>query len=67
MANSIVIFESSDGLVSLPVQVDEKRSEVWLSRQHMAELFDRDVKTIGKHVNNALQEELAEPENQVVA
>ena len=40
---------------------------MWLSRQHMAELFDRDVKTIGKHVNNALQEELAEPENQVVA
>ena len=29
----------------------------------MAELFDRDVKTIGKHINNALKEEL---DNQVV-
>ena len=32
---------------------------VWLNRQQMATLFGRDVKTIGKHVNNALHEELA--------
>ena len=31
---------------------------VWLNRQQMAELFGRDVKTIGKHVANALKEEL---------
>ena len=31
---------------------------VWLNRQQMAELFDRDVKTIGKHINNAFLEEL---------
>ena len=31
---------------------------VWLNRQQMAVLFDRDVKTIGKHVNNVLAEEL---------
>jgi Virulence protein len=32
---------------------------VWLNRQQMAILFGRDVKTIGKHINNALREELA--------
>ena len=32
---------------------------VWLNRNQMAVLFDRDVKTIGKHINNALHEELA--------
>jgi transposase-like protein len=32
---------------------------VWLNRQQMSVLFDRDVKTIGKHINNALKEELA--------
>ena len=32
---------------------------VWLNRQQLSELFNRDVKTIGKHVNNALKEELA--------
>ena len=30
----------------------------WLTRAQMADLFDRDVKTIGKHINNALKEEL---------
>ena len=31
---------------------------VWLNRHQMAELFKRDIKTIGKHINNALKEEL---------
>ena len=31
-----------------------------LNRLQLSELFDRDVKTIGKHINNALKEELAE-------
>ncbi|MGO2931588.1 RhuM family protein [Microbacterium sp.] len=33
---------------------------VWLTRQQLAALFGRDVKTIGKHVSNALKEELAD-------
>ena len=31
---------------------------VWLNRQQLAVLFGRDVKTIGKHIANALKEEL---------
>lgn len=31
---------------------------VWLNRQQIAELFGRDIKTIGKQTNNALREEL---------
>ena len=31
---------------------------VWLNRNQIALLFERDVKTIGKHINNALREEL---------
>jgi hypothetical protein len=31
---------------------------VWLNRHQLADLFGRDVKTIGKHINNALREEL---------
>ena len=52
----IVLFETEDKSVSLPVEV--KNETVWLNRHQMAELFDRDVKTIGKHINNALKEEL---------
>jgi hypothetical protein len=32
---------------------------VWLTRAQLSELFDRDIKTIGKHINDALREELA--------
>ena len=32
---------------------------MWLNRNQIANLFDRDVKTIGKHINNALNEELS--------
>lgn len=67
MGNDIVLFESADGEVSLPVAVDRERGEVWLSRQQLAQLFGRDVKTIGKHVGNALREELAGSEGPVVA
>ena len=33
-------------------------AENWLNRQQIAILFSRDIKTIGKHINNALKEEL---------
>ena len=52
----IVLFQSSDGNVAIPVSTD--RNTVWLTRLQMADLFDRDVKTIGKHIQNALHEEL---------
>jgi len=54
--NEIVLFEASDNSVSLPVAMDDET--VWLNRNQIAELFERDVKTIGKHIGNALKEEL---------
>ena len=59
--NEIVIFETEDKKITIPVAVDQET--VWLNRSQMAELFNRDIKTIGKHINNSLKEEL---EDQVV-
>ena len=56
MKNEIVLFEAQDKSITLPVMVEQET--VWLNRNQMAELFDRDVKTIGKHINNALKEEV---------
>lgn len=67
MEGDIVLFESDDGQVVLPVHVDAKGREIWLSRAQLAVLFGRDVKTIGKHINNSLREELAGREEVVVA
>ena len=55
--NTLILFETKDHTVTLDVKTDGET--VWLSRAQMSELFGRDIKTIGKHVNNALKEELA--------
>ena len=56
MNNEIIIYK--DGELELPVEVTPDKETVWLNRKQIAILFDRDVKTIGKHINNALKEEL---------
>jgi len=51
-----IIMYQPDSLLKLEVRFAEET--VWLNRQQMSQLFDRDVKTIGKHISNALREEL---------
>ena len=52
--NEIILFENQ----GVKLEVNLKDETVWLNRQQLANLFDRDIKTIGKHINNALKEEL---------
>ena len=54
MKNEIVLFDNQD----IKLEVNMKDETVWLSADQMAKLFDRDYKTIRKHINNALKEEL---------
>ena len=61
MNNKIIKFVNGD--LQLDVTVSPDNETVWLNRNQLAQLFDRDVKTIGKHINNALKEELS---NEVV-
>lgn len=56
--NEIVLFETEDQEIKLDVKLGN--DTVWLNRSQIAELFGRDVKTIGKHINNALKEELSD-------
>lgn len=65
--SNIVLFESSDGEVRSDVAVDAGKDEIWLNRSQMSLLFGRDVKTIGKHIANALKEELEDSPKPVVA
>ena len=55
---SEIVLYQPEGAVSLEVRLENET--VWLNRQQIAELFDRDIKTIGKHINNALREELTD-------
>ena len=53
----IVVYQP-DEITRLEVRL--KDETFWLNRQQIAQLFGRDVKTIGKHINNALKEELSD-------
>ena len=59
MKNEIVLFENQN----IKLEVNLQDETVWLNTKQIAELFDRDYKTIRKHINNALSEEL---QNEVV-
>lgn len=50
MNNPIEIYRSQDGSIQLNVKLENET--VWLSANQMAILFDRDAKTIRKHINN---------------
>lgn len=61
MENDIIIFRN--GELELEVTISEDRETVWLSANQMSELFDRDEKTIRKHINNVFKEKEVNKEN----
>ena len=56
--NQIIIYQTEDGQTQIDVRMENDM--IWLTRQQIAVLFGRDYKTISKHINNALKEELAD-------
>jgi len=56
MKDEIIIYQADEASIRLEVRLEEEN--VWLNRHQISTLFDRDVKTIGKHIANALKEEL---------
>jgi hypothetical protein len=54
MLNEIVLYRPDAIADHIEVRVDEET--VWLNRQQISTLFNRDVKTIGKHINTIFAE-----------
>lgn len=50
----IELYSLANGQPDIKVQLDN--DSVWLNRQQLSELFGRDVKTLGKHINNVFRE-----------
>ena len=55
MIGNIEIYQTEHGGIQIDVNFD--KDTVWLNRHQLAILFDRDIKTIGKHINNVFREE----------
>jgi len=53
----LVIYQAADN-ADFQIEVRVKDDTVWLNRHQIAQLFERDIKTIGKHIANAIKEEL---------
>ena len=54
MKNEIILYSPNDLAEHIEVKIDEET--VWLNRQQISDLFARDIKTIGKHINNVFAE-----------
>lgn len=52
--DQIVIYSTNDGLSYVEVYIQDET--VWLNRKQLSELFDRDIKTLGKHLSNVFKE-----------
>lgn len=61
--NEIIIFETLDHAVKLNVNTDGET--VWLNRTQLAELFERDISVIGRHINALFKEKELEKESNV--
>jgi hypothetical protein len=56
MKSEIIIYQTDEQSTRLEVRLEDET--VWLNRNQISQLFDRDIKTIGKHIKNILREEL---------
>lgn len=54
MKNEIILYRPDEHAEHIEVRLEDET--VWLHRQQISVLFDRDVKTIGKHINNVFSE-----------
>lgn len=52
--NQIVLFESNDQEVTIPVNLDSQT--VWLTQAQMAQLFDRSIGVVSRHIKNVFAE-----------
>ena len=59
MKNEIIIFENQ----GVKLEVSLKDETVWLNQRQIAELFDRDIGVISRHIKNIFDDELDEKSN----
>lgn len=53
MTNEIIVYQTD---TQEHIEVRLEQDTVWLNRKQISQLFERDIKTIGKHISNALKE-----------
>ena len=62
--SQIIMYQTENGLTKIEVTLENET--VWLSKNQMAELFQRDKSTISRHIKNIFEERELD-KNSVVA
>ncbi len=57
----ILLYQTEDGQTRLEVRLQD--DTVWLTQKRMAELFQKDVRTINEHIKNIFEEGELKPES----
>lgn len=52
--NQVILYQSNDGNIKLDVNFEN--DSVWLSQNQMADLFNKDVRTVNEHIKNIFNE-----------
>ena len=52
--SEIILYQTEDGRTRLEVKLENET--VWLSQKQLAELFQKDVRTINDHIQNVFAE-----------
>jgi hypothetical protein len=58
--SELLIYQTEDGRTRIQVRLDDET--VWLTQKLMAELFQKDVRTINEHIGNIYDEGELTPE-----
>ena len=56
----MIIYQTESGKTKIEVRLQDET--VWLTQKLMAELFQKDVRTINEHIKNVLDEGELDPE-----
>ncbi len=63
MNSSVILYQAEDG--SLKTEVPMQGDTVWLNQKQMAELFNKDVRTVNEHIQNIYKENELSPESTI--
>ncbi len=55
----LILYSTEDGAVAIRLRAVEET--VWLSQREIAELFDKDVRTVNEHIRNVFAERECDP------
>jgi hypothetical protein len=61
--NKIILYSTEDGKTEIEVNLEGET--VWLSQKQMAELFDKDVRTVNEHIQNVFEDGELKPNSAI--